>query len=616
LKTLLVQWIEWIISVPLMVYIVLTLEVNKTKLTTREGACVVCTLIALLLASSSSWTVVAQAKNGSLFAIASAIATMGFVYVNFAYIIRDTQTSVKSIKTGSMDQIQDLRTIINRTAQLKISGLCYLYFALSIFPLLFIAKWIGLLNDDLALAIVVFFSFYVKHCFNAYLIEKQVAMLNPTTYVLHRERANNDSRRAFLRYVLHEVRVPLNSISMGLALLGMNQDVIAEESETVDMMSAAVGFMSDTLNEVLSMQKIEEGKLEMHYAPCNLLQIVHKVHMTLMGQLKGKDLKWVFIPPPSEFVDVIADNFRIEHVLSNLAGNAIKFSPRGAKITCKIERDPLVAERVDENGGTVASLLFSIYDEGLGVKPEEQKKLFQKFSQINSGLELQEGKGSGMGLHICKEIISLHGGFVGVNSPSPLMPAFSANKGSLFYFSLPLLIAPSSSATNNVAVVTTHPPKQPQTEAVPDPVVVADPAAPVAPAARATVTSASPSGSDPEETPPLPSLRCLVVDDVKSNRMLLGMLLTKRGILNDQVDDGDTCIKAVKAQSPGYYDFIFIDNYMPIMGGLETVRALRTDPSSDFFIVGLTGESKRSPNVAAPHFFQSLTPNPAPSPPF
>ena len=95
------------------------------------------------------------------------------------------------------------------------------------------------------------------------------------------------------------------------------------------------------------------------------------------------------------------------------------------------------------------------------------------------------------------------------------------------------------------------------------------------------------------------------------------MLLTKRGILNDQVDDGETCIKAVKAQSPGYYDFIFIDNYMPIMGGLETVRALRSDPSSDFFVVGLTGGSKGAPPyVAAPHFFQSLTPNLAPSPPF
>jgi len=102
------------------------------------------------------------------------------------------------------------------------------------------------------------------------------------------------------------------------------------------------------------------------------------------------------------------------------------------------------------------------------------------------------------------------------------------------------------------------------------------------------------------------------VDDVKSNRMLLGMLLTKRGILNDQVDDGETCIKAVKAQTPGYYDFVFIDNYMPIMGGLEAIRVLRSDPSCDFFIIGLTGESCRT--LCSSYIRTlSLTPNPPPA---
>jgi CheY-like chemotaxis protein len=291
----------------------------------------------------------------------------------------------------------------------------------------------------------------------------------------------------------------------------------------------------------------------------------------------------------------MADHFRLEHVLINLIGNAVKFSPEGGKITLKIERDSLTTDRVGQDSRKIVTLRWSVFDEGVGIKPEFQHQLFQAYNQIDAN-QNQSGKGTGVGLAICKEIIELHGGRIGLRSPSPLLPP-NVIRGTEFFFAIPLAVV----ETEGAAITPTYAGMQ---QALGAPAAAPAPAAstPSADANRSRSNTTSPS------SPPASlvsasasqasgggigeaSLRALVVDDVKSNRMLLSMLLRKKNIVVEDVDDGKSAVDRVASHPEGHFNVVFIDNLMPILGGLETIPILRDSRHRvNCLIIGLTGK--------------------------
>jgi len=499
-----------------------------------------------------------------------------------------------------------------RIAGGKLRSTIFLCCTFPLFPLNFFLGWSGVIDMDMCFVVTLCLNFLVKHAFSLYAVDQHLELLDPNLQLIASQSAANESRRAFLRYVFHEVRVPLNSISMGLHVLLMNDNMSEEDKETIGMMREAAGFMAETLNDVLSIQKIEEGKLELQFARCLIASIVRTVHMSLLGQLNSKSITLTIkissdVPPC-----IVADRFRLEHVLANLVSNAIKFSPKDTEVQIVVRRE----EASSVANSKTISLRWSVLDQGVGVSAEDQKGLFVAYSQIRPS-ELQQGRGTGVGLAICKDIIQHHGGHIGVNS-SPE----KGNKGSEFYFVVPFEIseaqegedfgdslhepllsaeakvdAPTSNESRSKVIAGDGYSDKLTQAAMAN--VLHQKGATASNAAEETASSSSPVIGGSNDTPvsaaslqgkeQQDSLVALVVDDVNSNRKLLSMLLTKKGIVCESAGDGSEAVEIIKSNA-NKFNMVFMDNMMPTMNGVEATKILR---KLEFpgLIIGLTGNA-------------------------
>ena len=158
------------------------------------------------------------------------------------------------------------------------------------------------------------------------------------------ERLLNANKRSVLQFVFHEVRVPLNTLTLGISVIEGELEKAADPvvKDALQMMTGASQFMSDTLNTVLSISKVEEGAMELSFAPFVLKDLVNKVGMVLKGQLDAKNIT-LAITSPDATLDTVqyatGDGFRLEHVLANFLSNAIKFSPPNSTITIVVGTD-------------------------------------------------------------------------------------------------------------------------------------------------------------------------------------------------------------------------------------------------------------------------------------
>lgn len=176
--------------------------------------------------------------------------------------------------------------------------------------------------------------------------------------------------------------------------------LLNEFRESLMMMRSASEFMASTLNDVLSMQKIEEGKMELDMRSFNLTDAVGNVFNTFRGAAVGKQINLTLSFQDNMPARVVGDRFKLEHTIANLVSNAIKFSPVGGTITVTLssivsssheegERTdgmPLVAKEEE-----LVTLIVEVQDEGPGISPENQLRLFGNFVQINAA-DLQQGQ--------------------------------------------------------------------------------------------------------------------------------------------------------------------------------------------------------------------------------
>eukprot|EP01041_Mallomonas_annulata_P011020 gene11020-23024_t len=416
-------WAEWIACGPLLILITVTV-VDKPVLTKMDWFLMITFDLCLIF---GSFIIPKQPYGLGLFWLALSL----FTYVPMLYLPFYVGKTRTMLADGSDDEvsISEHETpfeneLTNSHALLKRYNLAmWLTFILPLYTVNYLIAWSGGIDYGTTIAIYQVLSVLTKGLFAAICMDGHVDVLLEAERIV--ERRSTAARRALMRYIFHEVRTPLNSMTMGIEILQESDHLTEDEMESLIMMKGASEVMSDTLNDVLSMQKIEEGKLELDLSPFSIKDAINKVFLSLRGASASKHITFQVEVAREVPYKVIGDRFRVEHMISNLLSNAIKFSPEHKPVKISVSCGPM---RII-GGDTIIDLKVAITDEGLGIPLENQKKLFNSFVQVRPGA-LKQGHGSGLGLSLCKQIVTLHGGTIDVHSVE--------GQGSTFSFTIPL----------------------------------------------------------------------------------------------------------------------------------------------------------------------------------
>ena len=330
--------------------------------------------------------------------------------------------------------------------------------------------------------------------------------------------AANSAKSQFLATMSHEIRTPLNGI-LGMAQLLLMADVTDAQRETYTRTILASGqTLLTLLNDILDISKVEAGKLELTnevFDPEQLVDVTRNLFVQL-AQAKGLSLQARWLGPKGQ--RYTSDASRLRQMLSNLIGNAIKFTAQGF-----VRVD--VTEVSDEGDHSV--LEFSATDSGVGVPHDKQRLLFNPFTQADSSTTREFG-GTGLGLSIIRSLAELMGGSVGLES--------QMGAGSRFWFRVRVAKVPHGEDSRRM---------------LRSPVI-----------AQALAHRAD----------PMPGL-VLVVEDNAINRLVVEGMLGKLGARFKSVEDGQLALKAV--QDGLQPDLVLMDMQMPVMDGITATRHIR-----------------------------------------
>ncbi|MBI2081659.1 MAG: response regulator [candidate division NC10 bacterium] len=240
--------------------------------------------------------------------------------------------------------------------------------------------------------------------------------------VIERTRELEEASRhksEFLAHMSHELRTPLNAI-IGFAQLleqGHGGALGPKHRRYVDNIHRSGKHLLTLINDILDLAKVEAGRMELHLEDLSLPQLVDETLAVVKGMAASRDVK-LQLALDAEISRVPADPVRLKQILFNLLSNAVKFTPPGGVVTLRTS--------VSSDGEEV---LFAVADTGIGIKPEDLKRLFRPFEQIARG-EGREFGGTGLGLSLTKHLVELHGGRLWAESAGP-------GQGATFTLALP-----------------------------------------------------------------------------------------------------------------------------------------------------------------------------------
>ena len=328
---------------------------------------------------------------------------------------------------------------------------------------------------------------------------------------LERHDLSAKAKSDFLARMSHEIRTPMNGI-IGMTEIALKDGQTEERRiDCLRKIEYSSEYLLGLINDILDMSKIESGKMRLIEEKCNLMEMIQGLRPLLEAKLNENNIQYIAdIQLKNHWF--MADSLRLNQVLVNLLGNALKYSRPDGHVWLTVR------ETEEEKG--FSNLYFQVRDDGIGIAPEKQQLIFRQFEQADNS-ENARKQGTGLGLAISRRIVRMMDSDIKLES--------EPGKGSSFSFSVKF--QPVSGE-------------------------------------KTTVTS------QPEEIS-FPGKRILVVEDNELNMEIICTILENYGIETEQAVNGKEAVRRMEESVSGYYDMIFMDIMMPEMDGLEATRTIR-----------------------------------------
>ncbi|MBB4755596.1 hybrid sensor histidine kinase/response regulator [Xanthomonas arboricola] len=341
--------------------------------------------------------------------------------------------------------------------------------------------------------------------------------------------ASRDAQSRFISTMNHELRTPLNAV-INCAQLIDGDTLSAQQRELMQAMTVNAIALRHRVNEVIDVASIDGGRLQLHSKPLSLLDVLTTVKAVCASAASTKGVALELRSDAAQTPDLIGDEGRIEQVITNLVINAIKFTPAGGSVDVL-----LAATQVQQRW----AISVTVTDTGIGIADDQKAYIFTPFTQLSTGFNRTEG-GVGLGLYIALSVSDAMGGSLSVRD--------NPGGGSVFRWTFELAAA---------AAHRSRPP-----------------------ALREALQ---------QHAATVPPLHCLVFEDLDTNRLVIGNLLTRAGHRVSFHSDGSNAVQRIREAAP---DLVFLDLHMPGTSGWDALREAREAIAALPPIIVLTADTR------------------------
>ncbi|NRB79345.1 MAG: response regulator [Saccharospirillaceae bacterium] len=422
------------------------------------------------------------------------------------------------LSTQTLSQFMILQSVIAMIIAIISSSICtYKGYRPAIF---FLLGWVILFSGNLVLllskvgfietidastTLISKFGSSIEALFLSFALAHRIRIIKSKSEEVH---LKSEARKQFLAKMSHEIRTPLNGI-LGITELLKNSTLTVQQKIYIQTIKDSGTSLLSLINDILDHSKIESGKLELESTSFNLHILIDQCKNTFLHEANRKNIKLKSFIDPNISEYLLGDSNRLRQVIINLLGNAFKFSDKGEisiNVTLLKAKSPYL-------------LKFEVIDQGIGIIEHIQDNLFEEYQQADTSTSRKYG-GTGLGLTICKQLVELMGGTIGIYS--------KPDKGSTFWFTIQ--VEKSESHENKVELI--------------------------------------------QSAPLNTGLNILIAEDNAVNQMVIKGLLKRENHEVTITSNGQEVVE-IFTNNPGFFDLILMDCEMPILDGFSATTKIR-----------------------------------------